>query len=117
MASIAGTYSIVKFEVGFNGAFQDFTNQLDACELDDKISLKTDGTTTTQDAGTVCSPPGNSTGTWSVMSNNKITINDNNGGPTDISTADITSFDCSTLVLTGSDPTAPADQFRLTLKK
>ncbi len=113
VASIAGTYEIVKFEAGFNGIFQDFTNQIDACDLDNKILLKADGTTVTQDVGAVCTPLSNSTGTWSISSAGKITINDNNGGPTDISTADITSYDCATLVLTGADPTAPSDQFRL----
>ena len=117
VASIVGTYEIVKFEVGFSGVFQDFTNQIDACDLDNKILLNGDGTTLTQDVGVVCNPSSNSTGTWSISSAGKMTINDNNGGPTDISTADITSYDCSTLVLTGADPGAPSDQFRLTLKK
>ncbi len=115
--SIAGTYSIVKYEVGLNDVFQDFTNELDVCELDDKISLKADGTTMIQDVGVICSPPGNSTGTWAISANNKITINNKNGGPTDITSADIRSFNCTTLVLTGSDPRSPSDQFRLTLKK
>lgn len=117
VASIAGAYTIVKFEIGFNGIFQDFTNQIDACDLDNKILLNADGTTVTQDVGVVCTPSSNSTGTWSISSAGKISINDNNGGPTDISTADITSYDCSTLVLTGADPSAPSNQFRLTLKK
>jgi hypothetical protein len=109
MASIAGTYSIVKFEVGTNGIFEDATGLLESCGLDDKISLNADGTTVSQDLGIVCTPPDNSSGTWSISSG-QLTINDNNSGPLDISTADITSFDCSTLVLTAADPGMPEDQ-------
>ena len=86
-------------------------------ELDDKLSLNNNGTTAYQDLGTTCSPSGSSTGTWSISSDNKVSITDNSGSATDISVADITSYDCSTLVLTGSDPSSPSEQFRLTLKK
>src|SRR5215210_1788918 len=96
VASIAGTYSIVKFELGTNGVFEDATGLVDSCDLDDKISLNADGTTVFQDLGIVCTPPENSRGTWSISSSRQITIDDNNNsGPLDISTADITSFDCS----------------------
>ncbi len=118
VASIAGTYSIVKIELGTNGVFEDATGLVDSCDLDDKISLNADGTTVIQDLGIVCTPPENSRGTWSISSSGQITLDDNNNsGPLDISTADITSFDCSTLVLTSPDPGIPGDQFRITLKK
>lgn len=118
VASIAGTYSIVKIEFGTNGIFQDATGLVESCDLDDKISLNADGTTVIQDLGIVCTPPEDSRGTWSISSSGQIIIDDNsNSGPLDISTADITSFDCSTLVLTGSDPGIPGDQFRITMKK
>ena len=116
VAKIAGIYSVQKLEVGVNGVFVDITSQLDACEIDDKLTLKSDGTTIYQDLGTVCSPSGNATGTWSISSTGKMTIQDN-GGSGDIDTADITSFDCSTLVLTGSNSSSPGDQVRLTIKK
>lgn len=116
VASIAGNYSIIKLEVGTNGTFMDITNQLESCQLDDKLSLQQDGVSVYHDLGTVCSPPGTNTGSWSISSSGKMTIN-SNGTAEDISTADITSFDCSTLVLTGSDPRSPGDQFRLTMKK
>ena len=118
VASIAGTHSTVKFEFGTNGIFQDATGLLESCDLDDKISLNADGTTVIQDLGIVCTPAENSRGTWSISSSGQITIDDNNNsGPLDISTADITSFDCSTLVLTGSGQSSPEYQFRITLKK
>lgn len=116
VASIAGTYSVLKAEIGLGGVFVDITSQLDVCKLDDRISLNTNGTTVYADLGTVCSPSGNSTGTWSIDASGRMTIDDG-GGSVDISTADITSFDCTTLVLTGTDPGAPGESFRLTMKK
>ncbi|MEO6720613.1 MAG: lipocalin family protein [Ferruginibacter sp.] len=116
VAAIAGIYSVQKLEVGVGGVFIDVTSQLDACEKDDKLTLKADGTTLYQDLGIVCSPSGNASGTWSISSNGKMTIHDN-GGSGDIDTAEITSFDCTTLVLTGSDSNSPGDQVRLTIKR
>jgi lipocalin-like protein len=116
VAGIAGIYSVQKLELGVGGTFIDITSQLDACEIDDKINLKADGTTLYQDLGTACSPSGNSSGTWSISSSGKMSIHDN-GGSGDIDTADITSFDCSTLVLTGSNSGSPGDQVRLTIKR
>ena len=80
VASIAGTYSTVKFEFGTNGIFQDATGLLESCDLDDKISLNADGTTVIQDLGIVCTPRENSRGTWSISSSGQITIEDNNNG-------------------------------------
>ncbi len=116
MASIAGSYSIIKLEIGTNGTFQDITNQLEACQLDDKLSLGKDGVFIYQDLGAACSPPGTTTGSWNISSSGKLTIN-GNGTAADVESADITSFDCSTLVLTEPDPTTPGDEVRLTLKK
>jgi hypothetical protein len=116
VASIAGTYTVVKLEIGTSGTFLDVTNLLDACQLDDKLILKTDRTSNYQDLGVVCTPSESSTGTWDINTAGKMTIA-TNGGAADISTADITSFDCSTLVLTGFDASSPGTQFRLTIRK
>ncbi|CAN5127618.1 hypothetical protein BH11BAC5_BH11BAC5_54760 [soil metagenome] len=116
VADIAGTYAILKIEVGMNGVFLDITSQQDACEKDDRLTLNANGTSAYQDLGTVCSPSGDDSGTWSIDANGRMTIKDN-GGNDDISSADITSFDCHTLVLTGTDISSPAEQVRLTLKK
>jgi hypothetical protein len=105
VADIAGTYAIL-----------DLTSQQDACEKDDRLTLNANGTSAYQDLGTVCSPSGDDSGTWSIDANGRMTIKDN-GGNDDISSADITSFDCHTLVLTGTDISSPAEQVRLTLKK
>jgi len=115
VASLSGTYSFVKIEIGTAGTFIDITSELEACELDDKLVLNANGTSSYLDQGTACSPAGNETGTWSVSSTGKMTIN--NGSSVELTDADITSFDCSTLVLTGFESSSPGDQFRLTIKK
>lgn len=116
MAAIAGTYTVVKLEVGISGSFQDITSQLEACQTDDKLILNANGTSTYQDLGVACDPPENSSGTWNIDASGKMTIDDG-GGTADISTADITSFDCTTLVLTGTDVSLPGIAYRLTIKK
>lgn len=117
MASIAGTYSIFKVEIGNNGVFTDATSSIDDCNRDDKLSLNSNGTTSYQDLGTKCSPAEDGTGTWSISSAGKITISDNNGGASSVTVADITSYDCTFLVVTQSDPSTPAVQIRTTFKK
>lgn len=116
VADIAGTYAILKIEVGMNGVFVDITSQQDACAKDDKLTLNANGTSAYKDLGVVCSPSGDDSGTWSIDANGKMTIHDNSGS-NDISHADITSYDCHTLVLTGTDASSPTEQVRLTLKK
>lgn len=115
MASIAGTYSFVKFEVGQNNVCIDSTKDLlEPCQLDDKITLNANGTTLYKDLGTVCDPSGDEAGTWSIPSAGKIIISD---GTIDVSEADITSFDYSTLIITGTESGGSGIQFRFTMKK
>ena len=118
VANIAGTYSPVKNEISMmNASFADITSQWQPCERDDKLILNANGIYTYQDLGISCTPSGNSSGTWSISSpDGKFTINDT-GSAQDITNADITSFDCSTLVLTGDVSTGTGTRFRLTLKK
>jgi hypothetical protein len=111
VASIAGTYSVVKVEVGFAGNFTDVA--LEPCQVDDKLTLNADGTTVYKDLGTVCEPSGDETGTWGISSSGKMTIAN---GTIGVNEADITSFDCSTLVLTATDSDSGA-KVRLTIKK
>lgn len=112
MSSIAGTYSIVKIEMGSGGTYQDVTAfLLESCQRDDQLILGSNGTVTYKDAGTVCDSPGDDSGSWEIDSDGKITVN---AGSIDASTADISSFDCSSLVITGSDS---GIDYRLTLRK
>ena len=118
MDAIAGTYSLLKLEIqGMeNTAFDDISGNLQACELDDKLVLNPNGTTVRQFLGNGCMSPLIASGNWSISADNKMTINDHLSG-SDISNADITTFDCSTLVLTGTKPGALNVRYRLTLKK
>jgi hypothetical protein len=86
------------------------------CQIDDKVELNASGVANFNDLGTVCTPPGNKTGSWSIAANGKMTIS--GGGSTDLSNADIVSFDCNTLVLLGTQSYAGSIiQLRLTIKK
>jgi len=118
MANLAGTYSIVKLEASFaGGPFTDVTtSELELCQRDDKLILNANGTLSYSDTGTKCDPDGSDTGTWSVSSGGKMTISGT--GSTDVSDADISSFDCTTLVLAGTQSVLGTTiQFRITVKK
>jgi Lipocalin-like domain len=116
MAAIAGTYIVSKIELGTGGVFSDITSQMKDCQKDDKLTLNSNGTSTYQDLGIACSPSGNGSGTWSIDASGKMTI-DGGGGPARVSQADINSFDCTALVVTGTTSSAPGFDFRVTLKK
>lgn len=111
VANLAGTYSFVKIEATLVGSntFGDVTSTvLTPCQLDDKIVLNADGSAVYQDAGTVCSPPGDGTGNW-ILSGNVIS---SSVGPGINGT--ISSFDCTNLVLVD---TSGSYVYRLTIKK
>lgn len=80
----------------------------DACERDDVLALNANGNYTVTDAGTVCTPAGSDSGTWSLAGNTL-------GIDGDLST--IQSFDCKTLVLVNQDVVVPGDQLKITLAK
>lgn len=111
MASIAGKYLITRIELGVNNNYQDADDR-DACEKDDHILLNADGTVEYKDDGTVCDASGDDSGTWTIDSNGKITIS--SVGDVYAESADITSFDCTTLVLSGTES---GIQYRVTFKK
>src|SRR5436190_8437858 len=95
MTSIAGSYRVTAYtyKQSASAAEQDYYAIVfpDPCERDDIITLNVNGNYTYTDAGAVCSPAGDATGTWSVTGNSM-----NLDG--DIST--VQSYDCKTLVLT-----------------
>jgi hypothetical protein len=66
----------------------------DACDKDNIITLNANGTYTYQDAGVKCDPTSDDTGTWS-LNNNALTVDSEAGV--------VTSFDCSSMVLTRTD--------------
>lgn len=110
VAKIAGNYRVVaaKYKQTSAGAETDLFVLLDACEKDDTEVLNENGSYTHQDAGTVCTPNGTYSGTWS-LSGNTLTI--------DGETSTIQSFDCSTLVFTISNYFVAGDVATFTLAK
>ena len=120
MTKIAGTYSFYKFEkdVYGPGTFFDVTNDpsyVRPCIKDDRLILNANGTCSYHDLGGECSLSlDDNAGTWSLPSNGKIIFT----FPTNalnFSNADITSFDCTTFVLTVTGATGIKSH--LTLKK
>jgi hypothetical protein len=116
VAAIAGTYALVKVELGNAGMFTDITTvQLLPCQVDDKVELTAAGVANFKDEGTICTPPGNKTGTWGIGADGKMTLA---GGSLSVNDATIVSFDCNTLVLLGTQSYAGTIiQLRLTIKK
>jgi lipocalin-like protein len=110
-ASIAGSYKItaVTYKASSSSPEIDYFNTLfDVCERDDIYTFQTNGNYQVKDAGVVCSPNGDSFGTWSVSGNTMVI----DGDPTSIN-----SFDCHTLVIVNTDTQVSGDQLKLTLTK
>lgn len=111
MSNIAGTYKLasLKYKASAGSPEQDYMVFLDDSEKDDLIKLKANGTYDHVDAGIVCSPDGNYSGTWSLTGNTFISDGDIGG--------DIQSFDCSKLVTVLTDMNVPGDKLTFTLQK
>jgi len=112
MAGIAGTYRItaVTYKASAGAPEQDYYTTVftDACERDDQVTFGATGTYTFTDAGVKCVPPGDYTSTWS-STGSSMTID---GDP-----ATIQSFNCSTLVITGTGFITAGDQIKLTFTR
>ena len=108
VASLSGTYGLTALTWTYGGTTYNIYDSLDACERDNLMKLNTDMTVNLIDAGTVCSPPENDNGQWS-LSGDSLYI-DNNG-------AKIESFDGTILVLTGDVASAPGAAGRTTFTK
>jgi len=112
VASIAGSYKFAAYTYKQTptSAEEDYLNIIfpDACERDDVLSFSSNGTYAITDAGTVCSPSGGDSGTWTV-SGNSMNIDG------DLTT--IESFDCKTLVLANNDVNVTGDKLKITLTK
>ncbi len=109
-ANIAGSYKItaIAYTVpGFPAPIDGMT-LLQPCQKDDIYVLNANGTLNYNDAGVVCDPAGNYTGTWS-LTGNQIKI--------DTQTFTIISFDCLKLVGKGSDLNTPGDEGIVTFTK
>ncbi|MEI2748179.1 MAG: lipocalin family protein [Ferruginibacter sp.] len=100
VAGIAGSYKVTKIETITAGITQDVTTSiLDACQISGVIQLKSDKTFTYTESGGTCTD--NGAGTWDVVSG-ALTINSTSGGSYDVDNATISSWNCSTLVVSES---------------
>lgn len=111
MNNLAGTYKLtsLKYKASASAPEQDYMIFFDACEKDDLIKLKANGTYDHVDAGSVCSPDGNYSGTWSLTGNTLISDGDLGG--------EVQSFDCNKLVTVLTDMNMPGDKLTFTLQK
>ena len=90
--NVAGAYSLTKvtFKTSAGGGEQDITSSyVDDCEKDDILTLKSDGTYDSKDAGQQCT--GDYTGTWNIPSANKFDL--------DGEVYDLSSWDGSSLAV------------------
>ena len=69
--NLVGTYAYgpVTYKASPSSPAVDATSMVDACSLDDIIKFSANHAFTYTDAGIPCTPPGDSTGTWSLQGN------------------------------------------------
>src|SRR5690349_3180199 len=75
--NLTGTYKMTAFTMASSGVSTDLFNNdnvTPACQRDDIYHLNADNSYAVEDAGTVCSPDDNSTGTWSLETSTTINI-------------------------------------------
>ena len=65
--NIAGTYKLMSLKATVNGVGPLDADQRDDCEKDDLYKLNVDNTFQYVDAGTVCDPAGDVSGTWQLV--------------------------------------------------
>lgn len=111
-ASIAGAYKITAatYKSSASAAEVNYYTTLfpDACERDDVYTFNINGAYQKTDAGIVCSPPDNYTGTWSFSGTTMII----DGDPVIVE-----SFNCQTLVVANTDIMVSGDKLKLTLSR
>jgi hypothetical protein len=107
---LTGSYktTAIKYKASNSSPEQDYFALLDACEKDDVVKLNANGTADYQDAGTVCSPNGTYSSTWSL--NGNTIIMDGTAGT-------IQSFDCKKLIVSVSGALVPGDTYTVTYEK
>ena len=103
-ANFAGNYKpvSVKYKASASSPEVDYTSQyFETCELDDVTTFKTDHTYVYTDAGTVCVPDGNDSGSWGISSS-VLTID---GQPITLE-----NYTCKGFSATASDNITPGDK-------
>lgn len=112
IASVSGTYKLTGLVYKSASAQEAdwFANgTVQACKKDDLYVLASNGDFNIQDAGTVCSNPGDYAGIWTLVDGN-IDMDSYYSGT-------ISSFDCKTLVFTQNDALDTGDKLTATFTK
>jgi hypothetical protein len=109
--NLSGAYKLtaITYQRNATAPVVNYFDFMDACEKDDIITLKSNGTYQYNDAGTVCDPNGSNDGTWSVTGNSINSDGSINGT--------ITSYDCKTLVYYAANINLPGDKYTFTMVK
>jgi len=105
---LVGTYKLtaITYKPSGSSTHQDVYNTfLEPCQRDDLYIFNSNNSFNYVDAGNVCLPPGNDNSTWSLSGNTLII-------DTDIFI--VASFNCSTMVVTLTDPSAPDEVLTFT---
>ena len=112
-STLVGTYvkTAVKYKASSSAAEQDLFSGLQPCEQDDTYELKADYSVVVGDGAEVCPgppPPGGVTA-WTISADGKVFTLDE--------IYDVTSFDCTTLVVTQTNYFVTGDIRTVTYKK
>ena len=111
--TIIGTYTLtaLKYKASSAAAEDDLFSGLADCDKDDTYELKTDGSVVVDGGADICGgpPPPGAISTWSLANNNTTLLLDDE--------YIISSFDCTTLVLTKKDILVPGDTKKVTYMK
>jgi len=111
MTTLAGSYKLaaLQYKSSATATPVDYLAFMDACEKDNILILKTDGTYDSNDAGTVCNPSEAGNGTWHVEGNTLTSDGTLNGT--------IASYDCNTLIYYIENSIKEGDRLTFTLVK
>lgn len=108
--NLSGTYALKALVWKLGTESINVYEALDACDKDNLIRLNADLTAGFIDDGIMCTPPENATGTWRLSGDSLYLSSSDLGGK-------ITSFDGTTLVITGTVENQPSAVGTTTLKK
>jgi len=98
-STLVGTYQVtgVSYRASASSPTTDIFSTYSPCEKDDLVIFNSNGTITYSDAGQVCSPDNNDTGSWSLSGSNL-----NIDGETGV----VTSFNCNNMTVAINGATA-----------
>ncbi|SKA37698.1 Lipocalin-like domain-containing protein [Chitinophaga eiseniae] len=111
VAGLSGSYKLtaLQYKENASSAPIDYLAYLEACEKDDIMELKSNGTYTYHDAGTACAEPATDHGTWTVTGKTLTSDGKLQGA--------IDSYDCKTLVYYVDNALTHGDRLTYTMVK